>query len=107
MNSPYIGVLITDLIFIAVALGINKNNAKYLLSGYNTMSKKEKDKFDLENYLVIFKRFFLILAATSTVVFIILINLLNQKIAVMLYSSYIIIMLIWMVFKGNNFKKLD
>ena len=107
MNSPYIGVLITDLIFIAVALGINKNNAKYLLSGYNTMSKKEKDKFDLENYLVIFKRFFLILAATSTVVFIILINLLNQKIAVMLYSSYIIIMLIWMVFKGNNFNKLD
>ena len=107
MNSPYIGVLITDLIFIAVALGINKNNAKYLLSGYNTMSKKEKNKFDLENYLVIFKRFFLILAATSTVVFIILINLLNQKIAVMLYSSYIIIMLIWMVFKGNNFKKLD
>ena len=107
MNRPYIGVLITDLIFIAVALGINKNNAKYFLSGYNTMSKKEKDKFDLENYLVIFKRFFLILAATSTVVFIILINLLNQKIAVMLYSSYIIIMLIWMVFKGNNFKKLD
>ena len=38
------------------------------------MSKKEKDKFDLVNYLVIFKKFFLILAATSTVVFIILIN---------------------------------
>ena len=104
MNSPYIGVLITDLIFIAAALGINKNNAKYLLSGYNTMSKKEKDKFDLVNYLVTFNKFFLILAATSTVVFIILINLLNSKIAVMLYSSYIIIMLIWMVFKGNNFK---
>lgn len=104
MNSPYIGVLITDLIFIAVALGINKNNAKYLLSGYNTMSKKEKDKFDLVNYLVIFKKSFLILAATSTVVFIILINLLNSKIAVIFYSSYIIIMLIWMVFNGNNFK---
>jgi hypothetical protein len=104
MNSPYIGVLITDLIFIAVTLGINKNNAKYLLSGYNTMSKKEKDKFDLENYFVTFKKFFLILAATSTVVFIILINLLNSKIAVIFYSSYIIIMLIWMVFKGNNFK---
>ena len=104
MNSPYIGVLFTDLILIAVALGINKNNAKYLLSGYNTMSKKEKDKFDLVNYLVIFKKLFLILAATSTVVFIFLINLLNSKIAVIFYSSYIIIMLIWMVFKGNNFK---
>tara|TARA_B100001057_G_scaffold409847_1_gene424685 strand:+ start:170 stop:436 length:267 start_codon:yes stop_codon:yes gene_type:complete len=87
-----------------VALGINKSNAKYLLSGYNTMSKKEKDKFDLENYLVTFKKFFLILAATSTLVFIILINLLNSKITVIFYSSYIIIMLIWMVFMGDNFK---
>ena len=104
MNSHYIRVLITDLIFIAVALGINKSNAKYLLSGYNTMSKKEKDKFDLENYLVTFKKFFLILAATSTLVFIILINLLNSKITVIFYSSYIIIMLIWMVFMGDNFK---
>jgi len=107
MNSPYVGVLITDIIFIAVALGINKNNAKYLLSGYNTMSKKAKDDFDIDNYLILCKRFLLILAASSTVVFIILMNLLNTKTAVLTYSSYIIIMLIWMVFKGNNFNKLD
>lgn len=107
MNSPYVGVLITDIIFIAVALGINKNNAKYLLSGYNTVSKKAKDNFDLDNYLILFKRFLLILAATSTVVFIILVNFLNPKTAVLFYSSYILIMLIWMVFKGNNFNKLD
>jgi hypothetical protein len=107
MNSPYVGVLITDIIFIAVALGINKNNAKYLLSGYNTMSKKAKDDLDLDNYLILYKRFLLILAASSTVVFIILMNLLNTKTAVLTYSSYIMIMLIWMVFKGNNFNKLD
>ena len=64
MNSPYVGVLITDIIFIAVALGINKNNAKYLLSGYNTMSKKAKDDFDIDNYLILCKRFRLILAAS-------------------------------------------
>ena len=107
MNSPYVGVLITDIIFMAVALGINKNNAKYLLSGYNTMSKQAKDNFDLDNYLILFKRFLLILASTSTVVFIILVNFLNPKTAVLFYSSYIMIMLIWMVFKGNNFNKLD
>ena len=43
MNFPFISVLISDIIFIAFALGLNKENAKYLLSGYNTMSKKERE----------------------------------------------------------------
>ena len=43
MDSPFFAVLITDIIFIAFALGLNKKNAKYLLSGYNTMSEKERE----------------------------------------------------------------
>ena len=104
MNSPFIAVLIADTIFIALALGLNKENAKYLLSGYNTMSKKERENFDIVNYLTLLKKFFLILAGSSTIVFTLLINLLNAKIAVISYSSYLIIMLIWFIFKGNKFK---
>ena len=103
MNSPFIAVLILDIIFMAIALGLNKENAKYLLSGYNTMSKKERENFDIANYLILFKKFFLILAASSTIVFTILINLLNVKIAMISFSSYLIIMLIWSVFRGNKF----
>jgi uncharacterized membrane protein YkgB len=99
MNTSFIAVLISDILFIALALGLNKDNAKYLLSGYNTMS--EKEKYDIENYLILFKKFFLVLAGTSTVVFLILINLWNAKIAVMAYSIYLTIMLIWFAFKGN------
>ena len=104
MNSSFISVLIADTIFIVFVLGLNKENVKYLLSGYNTMSKKERENFDIANYLILFKKFFLILAASSTIVFTILINLLNAKIAFTTYSSYLIIMLIWFVFKGNKFK---
>ena len=104
MDSPFFAVLITDIIFIAFALGLNKKNAKYLLSGYNTMSEKERENFDIVNYLILFKKFFLILAGSSTIVFTLLINLLNAKIAVIAYSSYLIIMLIWFVFKGNKFE---
>ena len=103
-NSPFIAVLISDIIFIVFALGINKENAKYILSGYNTMSKNERENFDIVNYLILFKKYFLILAASSTIVFTILINLLNAKIALIAYSSYLIIMLLWLVFKGNKFK---
>ena len=91
MNSSFISVLIADTIFIVFVLGLNKENAKYLLSGYNTMSKKERENFDIANYLILFKKFFLVLAASSTIVF-------------TTYSSYLIIMLIWFVFKGNKFK---
>ena len=58
MNFPFISVLISDIIFIVFALGLNKENAKYLLSGYNTMSKKERENFDIVNYLILFKKFF-------------------------------------------------
>ena len=104
MNSPFIAVLIADIIFISTALGLNKENAKYLLSGYNAMSKRERENFDIVNYLTLLKKFFLILAGSSTIVFTLLINLLNAKIAVISYSSYLIIMLIWFIFKGNKFK---
>ena len=39
---------------------INESNADMLLAGYNTMSKKEKESFDLKNYLIFFKNFLLI-----------------------------------------------
>ena len=44
-------VFIVDVIFIGIAYLVNKNNAKYLLAGYNTMSVEERKKFDLENFL--------------------------------------------------------
>ena len=69
MNSSFISVLIADTIFIVFVLGLNKENVKYLLSGYNTMSKKERENFDIANYLILFKKFFLVLSASSTIVF--------------------------------------
>ena len=88
MNTPFVAVLIVDIIFIFLALGLNKDNSKYLLSGYNTMSKMKRENFDIEKYLKLFKNFFLALAVSSTVVFTILINLTNEKIVVVDYSSY-------------------
>ena len=88
MNTPFVAVLIVDIIFIFLALGLNKDDSKYLLSGYNTMSKMKRENFDIEKYLKLFKFFFLALTASSTVVFTILINLTNEKIVVVGYSSY-------------------
>ena len=104
MNSPFVAVLISDILFILLALGLNKDNAKYLLSGYNTMSEKERKNYDIEGFLILFKKFFLILAGSSTIIFIILINLFDEKIALIVYSIYLTVMLIWLSLMGNKFK---
>lgn len=104
MMTPFIAVLITDFILLIIAFGMTKENSKYLLSGYNTMSEKERKKFDIENYLSFLKRFLVILTSTSTVIFFILVYFFDKKIAVMSYASYLMIMLIWFVFKGTKFK---
>lgn len=73
MITIFIPVLIIDTVLLAIAFGLTKENSKYLLSGYNTMSKKERDNFDIENYLTYLKRFFLLLTTTSTLIFALLI----------------------------------
>ena len=50
------GVIICDVTFIICAYMINEKNADMLLAGYNTMSKKEKESFDLKNYLIFFRK---------------------------------------------------
>ena len=49
-------LLITSLSYVGIAFLVNENNAKYLLSGYNTMSKPENEKFDINSYLIFFKK---------------------------------------------------
>ena len=53
-----LGLFIVNMTFIGVAFFINRDNAKYLLSGYNTMSRDQQKSFDLENYLIFFRKFF-------------------------------------------------
>ena len=43
-------IIFVSLIFLGIAFGINKKNAKYLLAGYNTMSKEQRAKFDIEGF---------------------------------------------------------
>ena len=52
-----ITVIFTGLAYVLAASFINENNSKTWLSGYNTMSKAEQDKFDLKGYLGFIKPF--------------------------------------------------
>ena len=53
----FISVLFVSLVYLALAFLINKDNARYLLAGYNTMGEEERKKFPIDNYLIFFKKF--------------------------------------------------
>ena len=55
--SLYIPVIFVSVLYISISYFINQDNAKYLLSGYNTMSEEKRKKFDIKNYLIFSKDF--------------------------------------------------
>lgn len=53
-----------SLLFIAIGFIVTVNNAKYLLAGYNTMSKAEQDQVDIKTYITYFRKFHLFLGTS-------------------------------------------
>jgi hypothetical protein len=100
-----ISILFCDAIFIVIAYTINENNAKYLLSGYNTMSKEEQEKFDLKNYLIFFKNFFLNLGIYSFLIFLLFFFIFNEITATIIWIISVFIPMPYLIYKGYKFKK--
>ena len=58
MFEFFLPVGLVSLLYLAIGSFINRNNARYLLAGYNTMSEEKRKKFPIDSYLVFFKKFF-------------------------------------------------
>ena len=71
-------ILILSAIFIAIAFFVNENNAKYLLSGYNTMSEVERQNFDIKSYIPYFRNFHIFLGVTLVIISLILLYFVNS-----------------------------
>ena len=96
-------ILFVDIVFVALALVINKNNAEYLLAGYNTMSKDDRDKFDIDGFLIFFKKFFIQIFIYSTLMFFVLIILFDPVVSIVGYFVSIILPMLVMLYMGNKF----
>src|SRR5690606_653458 len=56
-----------SLLFIAIGFILTENNAKYLLSGYNTMSEEDRKKIDIKAYIPYFRNFHIFLGISFAV----------------------------------------
>ena len=99
-----IGFIITNICFLGVAFVTNEDNAEQLLSGYNTMSKEEKESFDLKNYLIFFKKFFINLAIYSSLIYLISYLIFEESTASMIYFVSVLIPFPYIIYMGNKFK---
>ena len=99
-----IGFIVTNICFLGVAFVTNEDNAEQLLSGYNTMSKKEKESFDLKKYLIFFKKFFINLAIYSSLIYLTSYLIFEESTASMIYFVSVLIPLPYIIYMGNNFK---
>lgn len=99
-----IGFIVTNICFLGVAFVTNEDNAEQLLSGYNTMSKEEKESFDLKNYLIFFKKFFINLAIYSSLIYLISYLIFEESTASMIYFVSVLIPLPYIIYMGNKFK---
>lgn len=101
--SIYVPVIFVSILYYAIGYFINKENAKYLLSGYNTMSDEERKKFDIENYLVFFKAFFIKQSVFSLLVFPVFHLIFDDEKAILIWSLYITIAIVYLYIKSKKF----
>lgn len=98
------GIIICNVTFICAAFIVNENNADMLLAGYNTMSKKEKESFDLKKYLVFFKKFFIKLAIYTSLIFLTFYIVFDETTAFIAYFISVLLPMPYVIYKGYKFK---
>lgn len=90
-----------SFVFFSLGFIITPNNAKYALSGYNTMTEAERAKIDIVSYLKFFKRFHIFLGV-SLFAGTVLLSLVNNNWASMFMVSFPLAAYAWMILKGSG-----
>jgi hypothetical protein len=97
----YIALLLS-VIFFSVGFIVTKNNAKYILSGYNTMSEAKRATVDIEGYVKFFKKFHIFLGI-SLFAGTMLISLMDNNWASMFMTLYPLLAYMYMIVAGNKY----
>jgi signal transduction histidine kinase len=101
----FVPIFILSTIFIAIAFVVNQNNAKYLLSGYNTMSEVERQNFDIKSYMPYFRKFHIFLGVTLLIISLILYYFVNSDWSGIFLGTYPILAYFFFIWKSNQFSK--
>lgn len=92
---------ILSLVFGSIAFLVNQDNAKYVLSGYNTMSESDRAKVDIGSYIKLFKRFHIFLGL-SLLAGVLILTMINNNWASLYLTTYPLIAYVYLVIVGGK-----
>lgn len=92
-----------SLLFGLIGFIVTTKNAKYILSGYNTLSEKEQQKIDIEPYLLFFKKFQIFLGVSLLSIGLLLYFFVSENAAGIFLSLYPIVAYIYCIWKSNSY----
>ena len=81
-----LAVIFTSALLAICGYIVNENNADSLLAGYNTMTKDEKNRFDLINYLKFFRKFMLNVSIYTAIIYFISTVFFNIETSAIIYA---------------------
>lgn len=96
-------VILLSLLFFFIGFIINQNNAKYLLSGYNTLSKEEQANFDLKSYLNLFKNFHIFLGISFLICGCLLKYFVSENATGIFLGIYPIVAYLFLIIRSNKY----
>lgn len=94
-----------SLLFVAIAFIVTENNAKYLLSGYNTMSEEERKKVNIKEYIPYFKKFHIFLGVSFLVLGLALTYFIDEIAGGIFIMVYPILAYIYFIVTSSKYSK--
>lgn len=98
-------ILGMGILFIGIGYIVTEKNAKYLLSGYNTMSNEERELVDLKNYIPFFRTFHLYLGVSFTLIGAGIHYLYGETYSGVFMGLYPIIAYIYFIWRSQEYSK--
>lgn len=100
----YLLVFGLGLFFLLLPFLLNEKTARYLLAGYNTMSEKEREAFDLKGYLKLFRKFHFFMGLSFIAFGVLILEYLGENALGIFLGVYPILAYIWFLIKGQRFQ---
>ena len=98
-------ILFLSFLFIAIGFIVTETNAHYLLSGYNTMSEKERENVDIKSYIVFFRNFHIFLGSSLIVFSLLIYHFVNKDWSGIFLVFYPIMAYVFFIWYGTKFSK--
>ena len=94
-----------SLLFFVVGFILTESNAKYLLSGYNTMSEEERKKVDISSFVPYFRKFHIFLGISFLIGGLIGNFLISEVAGGIFLGTYPILAYIYFIWNSRKFSR--